>query len=154
MDRVDLELLAQLQMDASLSHAELGARVHLSASQCSRRIQRLQELGVIRKVVALLEQTHLDLQVEAYVMVSLSSYARNTVAAFHKRLATLSEVIECCALTGDSDYMLRVMTRDRASFSRFLNEDLLGRGDVAQVRSSIVLDRIKSTTALPLPDPD
>jgi Lrp/AsnC family leucine-responsive transcriptional regulator len=86
------------------------------------------------------------------VTVTLSSYARSEVQAFHSRVVELPQVIECCSLTGDSDYLLRVLTKDRAAFSKFLNEDLLGHGDVARVRSSIVLDRIKRTTALPLPD--
>jgi Lrp/AsnC family leucine-responsive transcriptional regulator len=152
MNRIDRKILAQLQTDASISHAELGARVNLSPSQCSRRIARLQEIGVIRATVALLDETELGLQLEAYVTVTLTSYARSQVEAFHARVVELSEVIECCSLTGDSDYLLRVLTKDRAAFSEFLNEDLLGHGDVARVRSSIVLDRIKRTTALPLPD--
>jgi Lrp/AsnC family leucine-responsive transcriptional regulator len=152
MNRIDRKILALLQTDASISHADLGARVNLSPSQCSRRIARLQELGIIRGTVALLDEAELGLQLEAYVTVTLSSYARSEVQAFHSRIVELPQVIECCSLTGDSDYLLRVLTKDRAAFSQFLNEDLLGRGDVAQVRSSIVLDRIKRTTALPLPD--
>jgi Lrp/AsnC family transcriptional regulator, leucine-responsive regulatory protein len=151
MNRIDRQILALLQTDASLSHAELGAQVNLSPSQCSRRIARLQELGIIRGMVALLDEAELGLQLEAYVTVRLTSYARKVVTAFHARIADLPEVIECCSLTGDNDYLLRVLTRDRAAFSQFLNEDLLGHGDVARVRSSIVLDRIKRTTALPLP---
>lgn len=152
MNRIDRKILALLQTDASLSHAELGARVNLSPSQCSRRIARLQELGIIRGTVALLDEAGLGLQLEAYVTVTLSSYARKVVEAFHSRIVELEEVIECCSLTGDNDYLLRVLTKDRAAFSQFLNDDLLGHGDVARVRSSIVLDRIKRTTALPLPD--
>ncbi len=152
MNRIDRKILALLQTDASISHADLGARVNLSPSQCSRRIARLQELGIIRGTVALLDEAELGLQLEAYVTVTLSSYARSEVQAFHSRVVELPQVIECCSLTGDSDYLLRVLTKDRAAFSQFLNEDLLGHGDVARVRSSIVLDRIKRTTALPLPD--
>jgi len=152
MNRTDRKILALLQTDASISHAELGARVNLSPSQCSRRIARLQEIGIIRGTVALLDEAGLGLQLEAYVTVTLSSYARTVVAEFHSRIVELPEVIECCSLTGDSDYLLRVLTKDRAAFSKFLNEDLLGHGDVGRVRSSIVLDRIKRTTALPLPD--
>ena len=151
MNRTDRKILALLQADASISHAELGARVNLSASQCSRRVARLQELGIIQGTVALLDEAKLGLQLEAYVTVTLSSYTRPVVTAFHSRIADLPEVIECCSLTGDSDYLLRVLTQDRAVFSRFLNEDLLGHGDVARVRSSIVLERIKRTTAVPLP---
>lgn len=152
MNRIDRKILALLQADASISHADLGARVNLSPSQCSRRIARLQEEGIIRGTVALLDEAGLGLQLEAYVTVTLSSYARPVVAEFHTRIAKLEEVIECCSLTGDNDYLLRVLTRDRAAFSRFLNDDLLGHGDVARVRSSIVLQRIKRTTALPLPE--
>ena len=152
MNRTDRKILALLQTDASISHADLGARVNLSPSQCSRRIARLQELGIIRGTVALLDEAGLGLQLEAYVTVTLSSYTRTVVEAFHSRIVDLAEVIECCSLTGDNDYLLRVLTKDRAAFAQFLNEDLLGHGDVARVRSSIVLDRVKRTTALPLPD--
>jgi len=151
MNRIDLKILDQLQTDASISHPELGARVNLSASQCSRRVQRLEELGVIRKTVVLLDEAALGLQLEAYVTVTLSSYTQKDVAGFHARVADLPEVVECCSLTGDSDYLLRVLTTDRNAFSRFLNKDLLGHGDVARVRSSIVLEKIKRTTAVPLP---
>jgi Lrp/AsnC family transcriptional regulator, leucine-responsive regulatory protein len=152
MDKTDRQILALLQVDASVSHAELGARVNLSASQCSRRIARLQELGLIRGTVVLLDEAGLGLHLEAYVTVTLSSYTRKVVEAFHARMAELEEVIECCSLTGDNDYLLRVLTKDRTAFSHFINDDMLGHGDVARVRSSIVLDRIKRTTALPLPD--
>jgi Lrp/AsnC family leucine-responsive transcriptional regulator len=152
MNRIDLKILDQLQTDASISHPELGARVNLSASQCSRRVQRLEELGIIRKTVVLLDEAALGLQLEAYVTVTLSSYTQKEVAGFHARVADLPEVVECCSLTGDSDYLLRVLTTDRDAFSRFLNKDLLAHGDVARVRSSIVLEKIKRTTAVPLPD--
>lgn len=151
MDRTDLKLLALLQQDAALAHAELAERVNLSPSQVSRRIQRLSADGVIRAQVALLNEAALGLGVEAYVTVTLASYARDVAAGFHARIAALPQVVECCALTGDADYLLRVLTADLASFSRLMNEELLGHGDVAGVRSSIVLDRVKRTTAVPLP---
>lgn len=151
MNRTDHTILALLQSDASISHVELGARVHLSPSQVSRRIQKLQAQGIIRGTVVLLDEALLGLQLEAYVTVSLSSYSRAVVADFHRRILQLPEIIECCALTGDSDYLLRVCARDRASFSKLVSDDLLGHGDVARVRSSIVLQRVKKTTALPLP---
>ena len=151
MDRTDLRLLAELQTDAARSASELAEKVHLSPSQCSRRIQRLHEDGVIQATVALLDEARLGLQVEAYVTITMASFARADVAAFHTRMAGLEAVVDCCALTGDADYLLRVLARDLPSFSRLLNEELLGHGDVASLRSSIVLKRIKRTTALPLP---
>ncbi|MBW8784850.1 MAG: Lrp/AsnC family transcriptional regulator [Novosphingobium sp.] len=150
MDRTDLKLLALLQEDAAMSHADLGERVGLSPSQCSRRIQRLSNDGVIRRQVALLDEALLGFNVEAFIMVALTSYASEAVVAFHARMIANSAIVECCALTGDSDYLLRVVTLDLPALSLLINEVLLGHGDVASVRSSIVLNRIKRTTALPL----
>lgn len=154
MDKIDLRILAHLQDDASGSHADLADAVHLSPSQCSRRIARLREAGVIRRQVTLLDEAHLGLGVEAYVTVTMASYAPETVAGFHARIAALEAVVDCCALTGDADYLLRIVATDLQAFTRVLNAEILGHGDVASLRSSIVLDRIKRTTALPLPQPD
>jgi Lrp/AsnC family leucine-responsive transcriptional regulator len=151
MDRLDLKILAQLQDDATISHAELGERIGLSASQVSRRVQRLTQDGAIRRQVALLDAESLGLNVEAYVLVSLSSYAKGVAQAFHERMVSIPQVVECCALTGDSDYLLHLMARDLPALSHLINEDLLGHGDIANVRSNIVLNRVKRTTALPLP---
>jgi DNA-binding Lrp family transcriptional regulator len=151
MDRMDRRILAQLQTDSSRSHADLAETVHLSASQVSRRIARLQEAGVIRAQVALLDDEALGLQVEAFVAVAMASYAPDAVRGFHDRITSLGEVLDCCATTGDSDYLLRIVARNLKAYSRLVNEQLLGHGDVASVRSSVVLNRIKRTTALPLP---
>lgn len=153
MDEIDRNILAQLQMDSGRSHADLADVVHLSASQVSRRISRLQAEGVIRGQVALLDEQALGLQVEAFVAVAMASYAPDAVRAFHDRISALEEVLDCCATTGDSDYLLRVVARDLRAYSRLMNEEILGHGDVASVRSSVVLDRIKRTTALPLGGP-
>jgi Lrp/AsnC family leucine-responsive transcriptional regulator len=151
MDRIDRRLLALLQEDAGLSHTDLGQRVHLSASQCSRRVQRLQQEGYIARQVVLLDERKLGLQVEAYVMVTLSSHKVEKAAMFHQRVREHPAIVECCALTGDADYLLRVVTETLPGFADLLNNALLGKGDVASVRSSIVLTRIKRTTALPMP---
>jgi Lrp/AsnC family leucine-responsive transcriptional regulator len=151
MDRLDLKILAQLQTDAAVSHAELGEAIGLSASQVSRRIQRLSQDGVVRGQVALLDPDSLGLHVEAYVLLSLSSYAKGVAQAFHERMMSIPQVVECCLLAGDSDYLLHLMARDLPALSRLINEDLLGHGDIANVRSNIVLNRVKRTTALPLP---
>lgn len=151
MDRLDLKILARLQDDAAISHAELGDAIGLSASQVSRRIQRLSQDGVIRGQVALLDPDSLGLHVEAYVLVSLASYAKGVAHAFHERLLRMPEVIECCLLAGDSDYLLHLMAHNLPALSRLINEDLLGHGDIANIRSSIVLNRVKRTSALPLP---
>ncbi len=91
--------------------------------QVSRRIQRLTQDAVIRRQVALLDPESLGLNVEAYVLVSLASYAKGVAEAFHKRMIGLAEVVECCALTGDSDYLLHLMARDLPSLSHLINEE-------------------------------
>lgn len=150
MDPIDRKILKQIQADSSPSHAELGDVVHLSASQVSRRIARMQQDGVIRKHVAILDEGQLGLMVEAYVSITLGSYSRETVSGFHARVSALDEVLDCCATTGDSDYLLRIVSRDLKGLSRLINEELLGHGDVDNVRSSITLNVIKRTTALPV----
>lgn len=152
MDQLDRKILTQLQADASLSHADIGEIVHLSASQVSRRIARLQQDGIIRKQVALLDEENLGLHVEAFVAVTMSSYAPEVIGGFHGRMQAIGGVLDCCATTGDSDYLLRILARDLRGLSELINQDILGHGDVASVRSSVVLDRIKRTTELPLGD--
>lgn len=150
MDRTDRRILSQLQSDSALSHAEIGDLVHLSPSQVSRRIVKLQQDGIIRKQVTLLDDERLGLQVEAFVAVTMSSYASEVVRKFHERMCALEEVLECSATTGDADYLVRIVARDLRAYSRLMNRELLGHGDVSNVRSSVVLERIKHTTALPL----
>lgn len=150
MDKIDVRLLQLLQEDAARSHAELAEAVHLSPSQCSRRIQKLQDDGYIARQVALLDRERIGVKVDAYVTVSLSSYSRQVVAGFHKRMQAMDCVVECCALTGDADYLLRIVSTDLQAFAKIVNDEILGSGDVASVRSSIVLDTIKRSTAYPL----
>lgn len=153
MDKIDLRILAQLQADSSRSHAELADAIHLSSSQVSRRIAKLEQDGIIRQHVALLDEEGLGLQVEAFVTVAMTSYAPEVVTGFQHRMSALDQVVDCCATTGDADYLLRVVAHDLRSFSAFINQELLGHGDIAKVHSSVVLERIKRTTALPLPAP-
>ncbi len=154
MDPIDRRILMQLQTDATLSHAQIAEIVHLSASQVSRRITRLHADGVIRQQVALLDEDTLGLHVEAYVTLTMASYASDIVRGFHDRISGIDSVLDCCATTGTSDYQLRVVARTLHDLSVLINRDLLGHGDVASVRSSVVLDHIKRTTALPISQPD
>jgi Lrp/AsnC family transcriptional regulator, leucine-responsive regulatory protein len=151
MDSVDRQILILLQANAALSHSEIADQVHLSASQVSRRIARLETEGFICQQVALLSEAKLGLNVEAYVSVSLSSYAHDVVAGFQNRVSALEHVLDCSATTGEADYLLRIIVPDLNAFSALLNHDLLGHGDIASVRSNVVLQRIKRTSALPVP---
>ena len=151
LDRIDLLLLAELQRDGRIPNAELAERVHLSASACLRRVQRLERDGVIAGYRAELDPEHLDLGLHAFVRVQLRQHDPQTVEAFARSVNEWDEVVACNALTGDMDYLLQVMVRDLDHFSRFLLDRLLGQAGVEDVNSSFVLRTVKPMRGWPLP---
>lgn len=143
LDRIDLQLLAELQGQGRLTNAELAERVHLSASACLRRVQRLERDGVIAGYRAVVDPERLGLGLTAFVRVQLKQHDAASVAAFAAAVDGWDEVVACHALTGDMDYLLQVVVRDLEHFSRFLLDRLLGGGAVADVNSSFVLRTVK-----------
>src|SRR5690606_1905783 len=154
LDRTDLRILAELQRDGRLTNQELADRVSLSPSPCLRRVRRLEESGVIRQYAALLDPARVGLGLLAYVNVKLekraTSRGRFAFDEFGASVLGWSEVVECYATTGDSDYLMRIYVRDLAHFSRFVMDVLLKHPGVLDVRSSFALQRVKDTSALPL----
>jgi Lrp/AsnC family leucine-responsive transcriptional regulator len=156
LDRTDRRILKALQQDGRLTNQELAERVALSPSPCLRRVKRLEEAGVIRQYVALLDPVRIGLGLLAYVNVRLEKHARGQAAVapiddFAQAVAGWPEVVACYAMTGDMDYLLRVHVEDLAHFSRFVMDQVMRHPAVVDVRSSFALQRIKETTALPLP---
>lgn len=150
LDSTDRRLLAALQVDGRLSNAELSERIHLSPSQCQRRQKRLERSGLIRRYVALLDRERLGIGVMAVVSVTLKQSGNSPVAAFHRAVEREDAILECWSVTGDSDYLLRVVASDLQAFSDFLMDRLLGLPMVAGVRSTILMRELKTSTALPL----
>lgn len=150
IDRYDLQLLSALQRDGHATNAELGEKANLSASQISRRIQRLEEAGVISGYAALLDPPALGLGVTAYAQVILERHDKTRPAEFERQVAALPEVLECFAVTGEADYLLRIVAPDLAAFSDLMMKRLLTLPGVAQVRTNIALSRVKQTHELPL----
>ena len=163
LDKTDRKILAILQQDGRLSNQDVADRVSLSPSPCLRRIKRLEEAGVIRQYVALLDPAQIGLGLLAYVNVRLEKHSEGSSSAAGGRRATSSphadfalsvtdwpEVVACYAMTGEMDYLLRVHVEDMDHFSRFMMQTLLSHPAVADVKSSFALQRIKDTTALPL----
>ena len=150
MDRTDLLLLAELQRGGRLTNAELAERVHLSASACLRRVQRLEREGVISGYSAQVDAERIGLGLQAFVRVQLRHHDAASIAAFVAFVEEWDEVVACHALTGDMDYLLQVAVRDLDHFSRFLLDRLLNQAGVADVNSSFVLRTVKQTGALPL----
>ena len=162
LDKIDRKILAILQDDGRLSNQEIAEKVNLSPSPCLRRIKRLEEAGVIRQYVALLDPDKIGLGLLAYVNVRLEKHSDTPASAsartsaispradFAVSVANWPEVVACYAMTGEMDYLLRVHVEDMEHFSRFMMATLLRHPAVLDVKSSFALQRIKDTTALPL----
>ena len=155
LDRTDRRILQLLQQDARLTNQDIAERVNLSPSPCLRRIKRLEQAGVIRQYVALLNPGSVGLGVLAYISLKLEKLSHNEngkspLDTFSAAVNTWPEVVACYAMTGDMDYLLRVHVADLEHFSRFVMDKLLKHPAVADVKSSFALERIKDTTALPL----
>lgn len=150
LDPVDAKILDIVQNDASLSVAEIAERVGLSPSPCWRRIKRLEDEGVIRGRVTLLDSDKLGLGFEVYAMVKLAQPTRENFEAFEAAVQNWSEVVQCANITGREDFLLRIVTSDIHAFDHFLRENLLALGLGSDVQSHIVVRGVKNTTAVPL----
>lgn len=150
LDETDLSLLRELQRDGTLSTAELGKRVGLSASPCWRRVKRLEEGGVIRGRVAVLDPAALGLDLSAFALITLSRHVDEDIDAFHEALARAPEVTSCYAVTGAVDFIVTVMVPDMAGYERFLRTRLLHLTMIRSINTSFVLREVKASTALPL----
>ena len=150
LDGFDLRILEALQENGRLSNQELGERVGLSASQCSRRRTSLEAAGMIRGYRADLAAEQLGFRLLVFVQVTLATHSGDNADKFRKLVARLDEVQEAYATTGDTDYVLKIVVPDLKDLSVLLNEILLPHESVARLRSSIVLDRLKETAWLPL----
>lgn len=150
IDAFDVKLLDALQMDGRLTNQELADAVGLSGSQCSRRRNALEETGVIQGYHAVLAGDRIDINILAFVEVSLATHNQANSAAFAHLIAGLNEVQEAHAVTGEADYLLKVAITDLKALSRLLNDVFLAHHSVAKVRSSIALQSLKQTSRLPL----
>jgi Lrp/AsnC family transcriptional regulator len=149
MDRIDRSILACLQQDASLSVAEIAERVGLSTTPCWRRIQKLEKDGVILRRVALLDAAKLNCGVTVFVRLRTSQHNYDWLEKFSKAVARMEEVVEFYRMSGDIDYLLRIVVADIASYDAVYKR-LIKAADFAEVSSSFALEEIKNTTALPL----
>ena len=150
LDETDYRILALLLEDARLTQAELAKRLALSQTSCWRRVRQLEENGVIARRVALVDPRAVGLTVSVIASVSLAEHSDESRASFETLVAGRPEVVECYSMTGDRDYMLRVVVKDVEAYDHFLTMHLLHHPAVASASSSFALKQIKYTTALPL----
>ncbi len=150
LDKTDRKILALLQRDASMSASEIAERVNLSQPPCWRRIKRLEEAGVIRRRVALLDQRMLGLNVTVFARIKLSAHGKKSLPEFEEQIDEIPEVLECHTVMGDYDFLLKIVTRDIDTYEALFRKKLSQMPTVQEIHSNAALSRIKITTELPL----
>ncbi|NWG45187.1 MAG: Lrp/AsnC family transcriptional regulator [Alphaproteobacteria bacterium] len=150
LDAIDRQILAALQADASLSHQALAERVGASPTSCWRRIRALEEAGILRKRVALVDGARVDLGVSVLCGIRLKSHSPAARRDIERLVATRPEILEGYAMSGEIDYMLRIVVRDVSAYEQFLTGWLLDNPHIASASSSFALRQIKYETALPV----
>jgi Lrp/AsnC family leucine-responsive transcriptional regulator len=150
VDAIDQRILSELQADGRVTNQDLAARVGLSPSPCLRRVRQLEEAGVIRNYVGLVDPAALGLQVTAFVRVRLDGQDDRHLTTFERAVAGFPEVMECYLMTGESDYQLRVLVSSLAAFEEFLRQKLTRIEGVSQVTSSFALRPVVYRTAIPV----
>ena len=154
LDKLDKAILRNLQQDGRATFDQIAERIGLSASAVLRRVKRLETAGVIDRYVAIIKPEAVGLGLTAYINVRLEKHSethkRNPMDVFRASVQTWPEVVECAALTGEMDYLLRLVVADMAAYSRFIMDTLLKHPSVQDCKTSFVLDRVKTTTVLPL----
>jgi DNA-binding Lrp family transcriptional regulator len=151
LDRFDKAILDQLQRDGRISNVQLAALVNLSESACLRRVRVLEKAGLIERYVALLDQKEAGLTGTVFVHIVLGREEQSDLAAFESAVQNIPEVMECYLMTGEFDYLLRVVVSDMADFERIHHSELTRLPGVARVNSSVAIRTVTKKTALPLP---
>ncbi|MFV0276072.1 MAG: Lrp/AsnC family transcriptional regulator [Parahaliea sp.] len=146
----DLDILRLLQRDAALSTGEIAERTNLSQSPCWRRINRLEQEGIIQRRVALLNRQVLGMEVVVFATVNLTSTGRQNLMNFEQSILQHPEVVECYTMTGIWDYILKIVTRDIRHYEHFVRNTLTASPDIRELHSHMAVTEIKNTTELPL----
>ena len=150
LNEIDLKILSHLQNNARLTNVELSEHIHLSQSPCLRRVRNMESSGIIQGDVALVDQNAVGLPVSVFVNVRLEKQIERALEKFEEIVQDWSEVMECYLMTGDSDYLLRVVASDLAAYERFLMDKLTCVPGVASINSSFALKQVTYKTALPI----
>ena len=150
LDAIDRRILKNLQDDARMRNVDLAGKVGLSPSPCLRRVGNLEQTGVIRGYATLVDAEAVGLPVSIFVNVTLEKQVERALKVFEKHIRARPEVMECYLMTGDADYLLRVVASDLAAYEKFLIEHLTRIPGVASIKSSFALKQVAYRTALPI----
>ena len=150
LDSFDIKILRELQKNADISMQELGETVGLSHTPCWRRVKRLEEDGVIRRKVTLLDADALHLSVNVFVQVTLKNHRENGLTLFENAVQDIPEIVECYTVSGDRDFLLRVVVSDVSAYEHLLKHTLINLPGVDNLSSTFALRQVKYTTEYPL----
>jgi len=150
LNRFDRAILALLQQDARLTNAALAERVSLSESACLRRVRALEESGLIQGYTAVIDQQKAGCPMNIFVTITLDRQSQSGLEAFEEAVRKIPEVMECYLMTGEHDYMLRLVAADLADFERIHNQHLTRLPSVARVQSSFAMRKVTRSTTLPI----
>ena len=152
-DATDIKILNLLQDNAKLTNVELSARVNLSASPCLARVRALEQAGVVSRYVTLLDPLKLGLGLSVFIQVGMERQVERDLEVFQAAITVHPEVMECYLMTGDFDYLIRVVVSDMQALERFIVDKLTKISGISNIKSSFALKQVKYKTALPLPNP-
>ncbi len=153
LDETDLKILRLLQNDAELTNKQMAYVLHKSLGTIHERIRRLKAEGYIKKTVAILDRAKIECGLIAFCHVNLSGHDAATLKGFEQEAIKLPEVMECFQLSGDSDFILRIATKDMEAYTSFYRNKLAELPNIITMQSSFVLEELKSVTAYPIPQP-
>ena len=152
LDKTDILILNQIQENARITHAELAKAVNLSTTPCYNRIKAMEEKGLIKQQVTLLEAEKLGLTLNVFIHVTLEKQVEEALQSFEEAISDRPEVMECYLMTGDEEYLLRVVVPNMKALEKFILQYLSKIPCVASIRSSFALKQVRYKTALPLPE--
>jgi Lrp/AsnC family leucine-responsive transcriptional regulator len=150
LDKIDLKILRALQADAKLTTAEIAERVGLSASPCARRVRLLERAGVIKGYTAIVDQKKVGLPISAFASIKLERQREEDLDRFADAVARWPEVVDCYLMTGQRDYLMRIVAADLEAYERFLKDKLTRLDNVASIETSFALGQVKRSEVLPL----
>ncbi|MER8423234.1 Lrp/AsnC family transcriptional regulator [Mesorhizobium sp. M1403] len=150
LDDIDRKIIGALQVDGRMTAQQLAERVGLSASPCARRVRLMEDMGVITGYAALIDQDMVDLPISVFASIKLERQRENELRRFNAAIARWPEVVDCYLMTGQRDYLLRVVVRDLHAYERFLKEKLTRLDGVSSIESSFALAQIKRSNRLPV----
>lgn len=150
LDKIDRKLISALQVDGRMTAQQLADQVGLSASPCARRVRLMEERGVITGYTAVIDQDLVDLPISVFASIKLERQRENELERFNTAISRWPEVVDCYLMTGQRDYLLRIVVRDLHAYDRFLKEKLTRLDGVASIESSFALAQIKRSNRLPI----